>query len=277
MVEGKETEKITIGKFFTSNGNADEENGGYYFRRADKVEEHARESTQKVRLTPFQKTADTFRKNKLIRNTAICAVAALVIWGIASSGTPAGLEASESIKNVLSYEMDLEKDLGDLKFVDATLEESATEVLSEDAQSEEAGGTAEADNTAAADTQSAAAAEAGDTQAAAAQAQAAEDSAFVYPLDGIVTATFAENGSGVIIQAADSIDVKSSKAGKVAEVSENYLSVENLDASITTYYGISASVQQGDPVEAGQVIGQLLSQALYVEQSLNGEKIDPLS
>ena len=264
MVEGKETEKITIGKFFTSNGNADEENGGYCFRRADRVEERGRESTEKVRLTPFQKTADTFRKNKLIRNTAICAVAALVIWGIASSGTPAGLEASESIKNVISYEMELEKDLGDLKFVDATLEESATEVLSEDVQPEDAG--AEDAETAAAD-----------TEAESAQAQAVEDSAFVYPLDGIVTATFAENGSGVIIQAADSVDVKASKAGKIAEVSDNYLSVENQDSSTTTYYGVSASVLQGDSVEAGQVIGQLLSQALYVEQSLNGAKIDPLS
>lgn len=267
MVEGKETEKITIGKFFTSNGNADEENGGYYFRRADRVEERGRESTEKVRLTPFQKTADTFRKNKLIRNTAICAVAALVIWGIASSGTPAGMEASESIKNVISYEMELEKDLGDLKFVDATLEESATEVLSEDVQPEEAAETAVAD-AAAADTEA---------ESAQAQAQAVEDSAFVYPLDGIVTATFAENGSGVIIQAADSVDVKASKAGKIAEVSDNYLSVENQDSSTTTYYGVSASVLQGDSVEAGQVIGQLLSQALYVEQSLNGAKIDPLS
>ena len=270
MVEGRDTEKITIGKFFTSNGNADEENGGgYYFRRADKVEERGRESTEKVRITPFQKTADTFRKNKLIRNTAICAVAALVIWGIASSGTPAGLEASESIKNVISYEMDLEKDLGDLKFVDATLEESATEVLSEDAQTGETAETAEAE---------AAAAEAVlDTESAAAQAQAVEDSAFVYPLDGIVTATFAENGSGVIIQAAESIDVKASKAGKIAQVSENFLSIENQDTSTTTYYGVSASVLQGDSVEAGHVIGQLLSQALYVEQSINGEKMDPLS
>jgi murein DD-endopeptidase MepM/ murein hydrolase activator NlpD len=270
MVEGKETEKITIGKFFTSNGNANEENGGYYFRRADKEEERVRESAPKVRSTPFQKTADTFRKNKLIRNTAICAVAALVIWGIASSGTPAGLEASESIKNVISYEMDLEKDLGDLKFVDATLEESATEVLSEDAQAGEAG----AETGVAADPQAQAAA---DSEAAAAEAQAAEDSAFVYPLDGIVTATFAENGSGVIIQAADSMDVKASKVGKVTEVSDNYLSVENQDASVTTYYGVSPSVLQGDSVQAGQTIGQLLSQALYVEQSLNGEKIDPLS
>ncbi len=272
MVEGKEAEKITIEKFFTSNGNANEEDGGYYFRRADKVEERGRESTEKVRLTPFQKTADTFRKNKLIRNTAICAVAALVIWGIASSGTPAGLEASESIKNVISYEMDLEKDLGDLKFVDSTLEEGATEVLSEDAQTKEDAG---AEGAEVADAGDVAAAE--DTEAAAAEAQAAEDSAFVYPLDGIVTATFAENGSGVIIQAAESIDVKASKAGTVAQVTDNFLSVQNQDASVTTYYGVTASVLQGDSVEAGQVIGQLLSQALYVEQSRDGEKIDPLS
>ena len=54
-----------------------------------------REAPREVRYTPFQKTADTFWKNKLIRNTAICAVAALVIWGIASSGTPAGQQASD--------------------------------------------------------------------------------------------------------------------------------------------------------------------------------------
>ena len=112
---------------------------------------------------------------------------------------------------------------------------------------------------------------------AAATASAGKDSNFIYPLDGIVTTTFAQSGSGVIITATDSTDVKTSKAGKVSAVSENYLSIQNQDSSVSTYYGVAASVKKGDTVAAGQNIGKLLSKTLYVEQDLKGEKTDPLS
>ena len=99
----------------------------------------------------------------------------------------------------------------------------------------------------------------------------------MYPLDGIVTTTFAESKSGVIITATDSTDVKSAKAGIVSKVSENYLVIANEDSSSTTYYGVAASIKKGESVQAGQQIGKLLTQTLYVEQTLNGEKTDPLS
>lgn len=252
MEEGKSAEKITTGRFFTSGQNEGQEGGGYYFRSADAPRE--RVATGQVKHDPFRKTADTFRTNKLLRNTAICAVAALVIWGIASSSTPAGQEASDAIKNVINYEMDLEDDLGDLKFVDNMLGEDS------DLVSTQAGEDAAAEEVA---------------EAPAEGEEAAAE--FVYPLDGIVTATFAENGSGAIIAKADSAEVKSSRAGKVAEVSENFVSIVNGDDSVTTYYGVEPSVQTGDSVEAGQVIGQLLSEVLYVEQDKGGEKTDPLS
>lgn len=251
MEEGKNAEKITTGRFFTSGQNEEKEGGGYIFRSADAPRE--RPAAGPVKHDPFKKTADTFRTNKLLRNTAICAVAALVIWGIASSGTPAGQEASDAIKSVINYELDLEDDLGDLKFVDNMLGEDSSLV------STQAGEEAAVEEVA---------------EAPAGEAAAAE---FVYPLDGIVTATFAENGSGAIIARADSAEVKSSRAGKVAEVSGNFVSIVNSDDSITTYYGVEPSVQTGDSVEAGQVIGQLLSEVLYVEQDKAGEKTDPLS
>lgn len=244
MAEGKETEKITTGKFFTSDPNAKSEGEGYYFISADAPREHA--AAGRVNHEPFRKTANTFMSNKLLRNTAICAVAALVVWGIASSGTPAGKDASEAIKSVVNYEMDLEDDLGDLKFVDNMLDEDSAPVSA-------------------------------GTQEDAAADEAAAGAAFVYPLDGIVTATFAENGSGAIIAKAGSADVRSSRAGKVSEVSGNFVSILNNDNSVTTYFGVEPGVQTGDSVEAGQVIGQLLSEALYVEQDREGEKTDPLS
>lgn len=280
MVEGRDTEKITTGAFFTSDGNAKDEDGGYYFRRADKAKIEGREALpQRIKNSPFQRTADTFRKNKLMRNTAICAVAALVIWGVASSNTPAGQQASDSIKGVIDYQTNLERDLGDLKFVDSALEEDAIRVSSDDAQTQASPSAGPEDKTA--DTSaSAKVADAGQTAdgaKAAASASAGKDSNFIYPLDGIVTTTFAQSGSGVIITATDSTDVKTSKAGKVSAVSENYLSIQNQDSSVSTYYGVAASVKKGDTVAAGQNIGKLLSQTLYVEQDLKGEKTDPLS
>ncbi|MEI6101121.1 MAG: M23 family metallopeptidase [Eubacteriales bacterium] len=285
MVEGKDAEKINTGTFFTSYENAKDEEILYTIHR-NRAEMSGRE-TARIRVSSFQKTADKFWKNKLVRNTAVCAVAALVIWGIASSGTPAGQQASNTIRGVIEYQTNLEKDLGDLKFVDSALDEDTALVLANEAPaSPSVIAQAEAKADAQADSKAAAApsAKAGAVSTAAPDAAAdtsvsaqVKSEGLPYPLDGIVTTTFAQSKSGVIITATDSTQVKSIKAGKVSKTSENYMVIQNGDSSVTTYYGVAASVKKGDSVQAGQEIGKLLSQTLYVEQSVNGEKTDPLT
>ena len=205
-----------------------------------------------------------------------------MIWGIASTGTPAGQQAAGAIRGVIDYQTNLEKDLGDLKFVDSALEEDAAMVLANETPAPAPAASASEAVQAAADaavpTDSQEAAATADSQAAAAVASAAANPAGVaYPLDGIVTTTFDQSKSGVIITATDSTEVKSTKAGKVSKVSENYMVVQNEDSSVTTYYGVAASVKKGASVQAGQKIGKLTSQTLYVEETVNGEKSDPLS
>lgn len=274
MVENKDAEKVNMGKFFTSDENAKDEDGGYIIRRS-RTGGSGGSAAGRTQVSSFRMTADRFWKNKLIRNTAICAVAALVIWGIASTGTPAGQQASNAIRGVIDYQTNLEKDLGDLKFVDSVLEEDAAMVLANEtpAASPAAAETSEAVHAAA----EAAAPTAAVSQEAAAASAAVNAAGVAYPLDGIVTTTFEQSKSGVTITATDSKDVKSVKAGKVSKVSDNYLVIQNGDSSITTYYGISASVKKNATIEAGQPIGTLVSQTLYVEETVNGEKSDPLS
>jgi murein DD-endopeptidase MepM/ murein hydrolase activator NlpD len=278
MVENKDAEKINIGEFFTSDENAKDEVGGYTIRRS-RAGTSGGNTARNVQVSSFRMTADKFWRNKLIRNTAICALAALVIWGIASTGTPAGQQAAGAIRGVIDYQSNLEKDLGDLKFVDSALDEDTAMVLAKESPAASPAASAEAVQAAAgaavpSASASATVSPASSTDAASAAANAA---GILYPLDGIVTTTFAESKSGVTITATDSKDIKSTKAGKVSKVSNNYLVVQNDDTSVTTYYGVKASVKKGSTVQAGQQIGQLLSQTLYVEETVNGEKTNPLS
>lgn len=266
MAFGTDGEKLITQEFHTEEGA--ERAAGVYRIRAARPENSAAEKArgmQRMRVSSFRKTADRFWGNKLLRNTAICAAAALVIWGIASSGTPAGQEAAGAIRSVIDYESGLDKDLGNLKFVDSVLEEDAALVMSE---SDSALPDASAEGTQAA---------ADSASEAPADAPAGIAAGMVYPLDGIVTSTFAESRSGVIITATDSTEVKASMAGIVTRVSENFMTIQNEDSSLTTYYGVAAGVKKDENVQAGQTIGKLLTQTLYVERTLNGEKTDPLS
>ena len=173
----------------------------------------------------------------LIRNTAICAFAVLLVWGVASSS--ADTPQTESVKEVVSYEYE-EENIGELQFVSSVIDEvaSAEESVLQTEQTE---------------------------------------IPFVYPVDGIVTTTFAQNGSGAIITALDTRDVVSSKDGEVYEVAENYIKILNNDGSITTYFGVSSPKTVGEDICAGNMIGELLSDVLYVEQDVNGEKTDPFA
>ena len=173
----------------------------------------------------------------LIRNTAVCAFAVLLVWGVASSA--ADTEQTQSIREVVAYEYE-EENIGELKFVSSVIDEVST---IEESFSE----------------------------------QPSEPAAFVYPVDGIVTTTFAQNGAGAIITALDTRDVVSSKDGEVYEVAENYIKILNSDGSITTYFGVSSEKTVGEDICAGNMIGELLSDVLYVEQDINGEKTDPFA
>ena len=175
--------------------------------------------------------AEMLKNNRLLRNTAVCAVCALAVAGIISAGTGENKEAVENIRAVLSYEYDEEEEYGKLEFVNAATED---EILIAEAQKD-----------------------------------------FVYPVDGIVTTTFAQNGSGAIITATDTRDVVSSKAGEIYEVAENYVRVLNNDGTMTTYFGVASELRIGDNVQAGNLIGELTSDTLYVEQAKEGKKVDP--
>lgn len=98
---------------------------------------------------------------------------------------------------------------------------------------------------------------------------------FVYPVDGIVTATFAQNGRGAIMTAKENNEVVASTAGQIYERTDNYVSTLAQDGSVTTYFGVNSDKEAGDSVAAGDVIGTLLSDTLYVEKDVDGAKADP--
>ena len=190
------------------------------------------------------KTAAALKTNSIVRNTAICAFAVRLVWGIASAGSPS--EDAAAIREVIAHEYN-EEDIGELKFVSSVIDETAAaeEELEQNRQINEQ--TAE------------------------------EEAAFVYPLDGIVTTTFAQSGSGATITAMDTREVVSSRDGEVYEVSDNFIRILNNDGSVTTYFGVESSRSVGESVCAGNIIGELLSDVLYVEQDVGGKKEDPFA
>ena len=44
---------------------------------------------------------------------------------------------------------------------------------------------------------------------------------------------------------------------------------------MTTYFGVASELRIGDNVQAGNLIGELTSDTLYVEQAKEGKKVDP--
>ena len=57
---------------------------------------------------------------KLLRNTAVCALLALGIWGIKSMDTAVTNEISQGIEQAVTSEMQMDEDIGRLKFVDSS-------------------------------------------------------------------------------------------------------------------------------------------------------------
>ena len=65
---------------------------------------------------------------KLLRNTAICALLAFGIWGIKSMDTTIANNVSQGIEEATSSEMQMDEDLGRLKFVNGEEQSDATAV-----------------------------------------------------------------------------------------------------------------------------------------------------
>ena len=100
-------------------------------------------------------------------------------------------------------------------------------------------------------------------------------SEFVYPVDGIVTTTFAQSGSGAIMTSEENKEVVASVGGQIYDKTDNYVSTLSEDGSITTYFGVSSQLSPGDNVAVGEIIGNLLSDTLYIEKDIGGVKTDP--
>lgn len=65
---------------------------------------------------------------KLLRNTAICAVLALSIWGIKSIDSTVTNQISDGIESVVSEDMRQDEDMGRLKFVSAEADQETIDV-----------------------------------------------------------------------------------------------------------------------------------------------------
>jgi len=175
--------------------------------------------------------------HSLLRNTAICAVAVLAIYGIKMIDSPITNSITASVKQAISYEMNLDNTLGKLQFVNenATSTQTFNEVPDMDypMKGEIKTRFADSDST-------------GITMTAVKGTE-------VYSAANGIVAVVGED----------------SMLGK-------YVQIKHTDTIYSTYYGLTdITVKKGDSIAAKQKIGVLNSTELLFEVKNNGRPVDP--
>lgn len=175
--------------------------------------------------------------HSLLRNTAICAVAVLAIYGIKLIDTPITNSITASVKQAISYELNLDNTLGKLQFVNENLTSTQTfnEVPDMDYPIDGEMKTSFADS----------------------------DSTGIIMTGNKGDSVFASADGTVAVVGEDST------LGK-------YVQIKHTDTIYSIYYGLAdITVKKGDTVNAKQSIGVLASTELLFEVKNNGRPVDP--
>lgn len=175
--------------------------------------------------------------HSLLRNTAICAVAVLAIYGIKLIDTPITNSITASVKQAISYELNLDNTLGKLQFVNenATSTQTFNEVPDMDYPIDGEIKTTFADS----------------------------NSTGITMTGNKGDSVFAAAGGTVAVVGEDST------LGK-------YIQIQHTDTIYSIYYGLAdITVKKGDTVNAKQSIGVLDSTELLFEVKNNGRPVDP--
>lgn len=175
---------------------------------------------------------------RLLIKTGICAGIAVVILAISTINTPTADIITQTISNAVNHEFDIDEDIGRLKFVE-TLDENMQSVFSP-----------------------------------------GPVDAVVFALDGEVMTCFGEGGSSGVRILPNSLEVVSIAKGTVAAIGEidgnGYVKIVLDSGQTVAMYNVTPEVLVDDIVSAGQRIGEVSGQFLYIEMKDGGEYIDPI-
>lgn len=176
---------------------------------------------------------------RLLVKTGICAAIAIAIL-IISTITPPGVpQAMKTSGEAVSQEFDIDEDIGRLKFVEK-LDDDVESVMS-----------------------------------------MLPAAAVVYPSDGAVTTTFGQGGAKGVRFSAEGTTAYSIAKATVQSVGDingqGYVKLLLDTGETALYCNIEPAVQQSDIVGAGQVIGTLSADYLYVEMKDGDAFIDPIA
>jgi murein DD-endopeptidase MepM/ murein hydrolase activator NlpD len=212
-----------------------------------KAVQYARSSAERIKKFRWTKgpasqssSEPDIKYRRLLIKTGVCAVIAVVILGVASIGTQDAKSLTQAIDNTLNHQFNMDEDIGRLKFVD-NLSDQTESVFSP-----------------------------------------LPDSAAVYPADkySIVT-VFGQAGSqGVRIrpEGTEILNIAKGTVEYIGKINDSeYVQVKFDTGETALYYGIAPSVKVDDIVKAGQAIGDVTNDYLYLEVKKDGACIDPMA
>lgn len=171
--------------------------------------------------------------------TGACAVIAVVILGIASVDSPDTKSITQALNGTQQRQFNMDEDIGRLKFVNTLGNESQSVFSSSPA------GLA------------------------------------VYPAEGDIVTAFGQSGSqGVRIKPvnAKAVSISKGSVGQTGEINgEQYIKITLDTGEAVFYYGINPVVKVHDIVTAGQQVGDITGDYLYIEIRDKDKYIDPIT
>lgn len=195
---------------------------------------------KKAQNVPLEKGEDEIDigYKRLLIKTGVCAAVAIAILVLSSVDAPVTKDLTQTVKETVNHEFDIEEDIGRLKFVQSLDEESAS-VFSPLPQA-----------------------------------------AAVYPADGEVVTRFGEDGAMGIRMTTQQADILCIARGTVTSVGQigdaGYVTLVLDTGETVAFHNIVPSVQINDIVPAGQKLGELSGQYLYIEMRQGEDYVDPL-
>ncbi len=187
--------------------------------------------------------AESERKSTaLMIKLGVCAAVCVMALGLRLINTPATTQLAQDVRQVITTEIDVDETIGKLKFVDG-------------------------------------------------KAAPEDGTAMVFgalnvtlPVQGEVREQFGENGSNGVLfacsQGASGIACADGvvEALGVDEIRGQYVRLRHAAGLETFLYGLSeVSVEQGQPLKSGDILGKSAGDSLYFEARVNGAPQDPLA